>query len=48
MCDRAMAYIARVSMDVLHPLFSDHLISRFADIPSPPRAHALSIYDYFL
>ena len=46
--DGATAHTARASMAVLRPLFKDHLISRFADTPWPPRSPDLSMCDYFL
>ena len=46
--DGATAHTARASMAVLRPLFKDHLISRFADTPLPPRSPDLSMCDYFL
>ena len=39
---------AHTSMDVLRPLFSDCLISRFTDTSWPSWSPDLSIWDYFL
>ena len=39
---------ARVSMDVIRPIFPGRLISRFADIYWPSRPPDLSMCNYFL
>ena len=46
--DGATAYTPRASMDELCSLFGDRLISRFGDIPWPPRSLDLFICDNFL
>ena len=46
--DGATVHTAKVSTDVIRPLFGDHLISRFAATPWPPWSQDLSICDYFL
>jgi hypothetical protein len=46
--DGATAHTARPSMTVLRRLFPYRLISRFGDVPWPPRSPDLSICDFFL
>lgn len=46
--DGATAHTARVSMQVLRGMFPERLISRFGDIPWPPRSPDLSTCDFFL
>lgn len=45
--DGATAHTARVSMTLLRNLFPGHVISRFADVPWPPRSPDLNICDFF-
>jgi hypothetical protein len=46
--DGATAYTAEVSMTVLRNLFPGRLISRFGDVPRPPRSPDLTAPDFFL
>lgn len=46
--DGATAHTARASMEVVHRIFPGHVISRFGDVPWPPRSPDLSAADYFL
>lgn len=46
--DGATPHTARVSMQVLRRMFPGRLISRFGDIPWPPRSPDLSTCDFFL
>lgn len=46
--DGATPHTARVSMQVLRDMFPERLISRFGDIPWPPRSPDLSTCDFFL
>lgn len=46
--DGATAHTARVSMTLLRNLFPGHVISRFGDVPWPPRSPDLNICDFFL
>ena len=46
--DGATAHTTRASIDVILSLFSDRLISRFANSPWLPRTSGLYICDYFL
>ena len=46
--DGVTAHTARASMDVVHPRFPGHLISRFGDIHWPSQSPDLSMCNYFL
>lgn len=46
--DGATAHTARTSMEVLRNMFPGKLISRFGNVPWPPRSPDLSYCDYFL
>jgi hypothetical protein len=46
--DGATAHTARLSMQVVRDMFTQHVISRFSDIHWPPRSFHLSVCDYFL
>lgn len=46
--DGATAHTARASMEVVRRIFPGHVISRFGDVPWPPRSPDLSAPDYFL
>lgn len=46
--DGATAHTARASMDLVRALFNNHVISRFGDVPWPPRSPDLSTCDFFL
>jgi transposase len=46
--DGATPHTARVSMDVVRRMFPGRVISRFGDIPWPPRSPDLSSCDFFL
>ena len=46
--DGATAHTAEVSMTVLRNLFPGRLISRFGDVPWPPRSPDLTAPDFFL
>ncbi|XP_021940084.1 uncharacterized protein LOC110839855 [Zootermopsis nevadensis] len=46
--DNSTAHTARASMQVVGGMFPQHVISRFGDIPWPPRSPDLSVFDYFL
>jgi hypothetical protein len=43
----AMEHTARVSMNVVRRMFPGRVISRFGDIPWPPRSPDLSSCDFF-
>ena len=44
----AMCHIAETTLDVLHPVFEDRIISRRADLVLPPRSCDLTLVDYYL
>ena len=46
--DGATSHTARQSMAAVRELFGNHVISRFGDIPWPPRSPDLSVCDFFL
>lgn len=46
--DGATAHAANASMNVVRNMFPGKLISRFGDVPWPPRSPDLSICDFFL
>ena len=46
--DRATAHNANQSMTIVQNMFPGHLISRFGDVPWPPRTPDLSTCDFFL
>ena len=46
--DGATAHTAGASMEVVHRMFPQHVISRFGDVAWPPRSPDLSICDFFL
>jgi len=46
--DGATSHTARASMEVLRQKFPGRLISRFGDVPWPPRSPDLSLCDFFL
>ncbi|CAK1553272.1 unnamed protein product [Leptosia nina] len=46
--DGTTAHTARVSMDLLRENLPQKLISRFGDIPWPPRSPDLTPMDFFL
>ena len=46
--DSATAHTANESMTIVRNMFSGHLISRFGDVPWPPRSPDLSKCDFFL
>lgn len=46
--DGATAHTARASMRVLREIFEERVISRFGDVPWPPRSPDLSVCDFFL
>lgn len=46
--DGATAHTARISMDLLRRTFPSRLISRYGDVPWPPRSPDLSMCDFFL
>jgi len=45
--DGATSHTARASMEVLRQKFPGRLISRFGDVPWPPRSPNLSLCDFF-
>ena len=45
---RTACHTAEVTLEVLRPVFEDHLISRRADIVWPPRSCNLTSLDYYL
>jgi len=46
--DGATALTVRISMAVLRGLFPQRMISRYGDVPWPPRSPDLSILDVFV
>src|SRR5215469_7289187 len=46
--DGATAHTARASMTVVRQMFPQHVVSRFGDVPWPPRSPDLSACDFFL
>lgn len=46
--DGATAHTARETLNLLRNVFHNHLISRFGDIPWPPRSPDVTAPDYFL
>lgn len=46
--DGATAHTANASMDIVRRMFAGRLISRFGDVPWPPRSPDLSSCDFFL
>ena len=46
--DGATAYTARETIDMLRTHFPNRVISRFGDVPWPPRSPDLSPLDFFL
>ena len=46
--DGATSHTARQSMAAVRELFGNHVISRFGEIPWPPRSLDLSVCDFFL
>jgi len=42
------AHTARASMTVVRQMFPQHAVSRFGDVPWPPRSPDLSACDFFL
>ena len=46
--DGATSHTARQSMAAVRELFGNRVISRFSDIPWPPRSPDLSVCDFFL
>lgn len=44
----ATAHTARASMECVRQMFPQHVISRFGDVPWPPRSPDLSACDFFL
>jgi len=46
--DGATAHTARASMTVVRQLFPQHVVSRFGDVPWPPRSPDLPACDFFL
>ena len=46
--DGATAHITSESMTTIRNMFPGHLISRFGDVPWPPRSPDLSTCDFFL
>jgi len=46
--DGATAHTANDSMTIVRNTFPGHLISRFGDVPWPPRSPDLSTCDFFL
>jgi len=45
--DGARAHTANESMTIVLDMFPGHLISRFRDVPWPPRSPDLSTCDFF-
>jgi len=45
--DGAIAHIANESMTIVRNMSPGHLISRFGDVPWPPRSTDLSTCDFF-
>ena len=46
--DGATVHTARASMTVVRQMFPRHVVSRFGDVPWPPRSPDLSACDFFL
>ena len=46
--DGATARTARASMTVVRQMFPQHIVSRFGDVPWPPRSPDLTACDFFL
>ena len=46
--DGATAHTARASMTAVRAAFPNHVISRFGDLPWPPRSPDLSMCDFYL
>ena len=46
--DDATYHTAEATLDVLRPVFEDHIISRRADVVWPPRSCVLSPLNYYL
>ena len=46
--DKAAAHTARASMTVVLQMFPQYVVSRFGDVPWPPRSPDLSACDFFL
>ena len=46
--DSATCHTAEVTLDVLHPVFENRIISRRADVVSPPLSCDFSPLDYYL
>jgi len=46
--DGATAHTARASMTFIRQMFPQHVVSRFGDVPWPPRSPDLSACDFFL
>ena len=46
--DGATCHTAEATLDVLHPVFEDRIISRRVDIVWPPRSCGLTPLDYIL
>ena len=46
--DGVTAHTARASMTVVRQMFPQHVVSRFGDVPWPPRSPDLSACDFFL
>ena len=46
--DGATAHTANEPMTIVRNMFPGHLISRFGDVPWPPRSTDLSTCDFFL
>jgi hypothetical protein len=46
--DGATSHTAKIAMNILHPLFPGHFISRYGDIAWPAISPALSVCDFYL
>ena len=46
--DGATCHTAEATVDILHPVFEDRVISRRADVVWPPRSSDLTSLDYYL
>jgi hypothetical protein len=46
--DGATAHTAKASMTAVRQMFPQHVVSRFGDVPWPPRSPDLSACDFFL
>jgi len=44
----ATAHTTRASMTVVRQMFPQHIVSRFGDVPWPPRSPDLTACDFFL